>query len=88
MRPPKAWVELDAKLGLSPHGALAIPMAQKMLAGGSGVNGGGVLGFGRRLLRAPRDGIVQQLQVSSVGAVVNPVNAVFLIVPADKRLGN
>ena len=40
----------------------------------------------RRLLRAPNDGVVQQLQVSSPGAVVSPADAVLLIVPADGGL--
>ena len=39
-----------------------------------------------RELRAPVDGIVQQLQVHTVGGVVNPAERLMVVVPADAAL--
>ncbi len=40
------------------------------------------------VIRALKELADPTLQVSTVGAVVTPADAVLLIVPADKRLGN
>ena len=39
-----------------------------------------------RVLRAPVDGVVQQLQVNTVGGVVNPAERLLVVVPDDAAL--
>jgi len=39
-----------------------------------------------RLLRAPEDGVVQQLKIFTVGGVVTPAQELMVIVPADSQL--
>ncbi len=40
----------------------------------------------RTLLRAPADGVVQQVQVHTIGAVVRPADALMIVVPDGARL--
>lgn len=39
-----------------------------------------------RVLRSPVDGVVQQMQVNTVGGVVNPAERLMVVVPADVTL--
>ena len=39
-----------------------------------------------RILRSPVDGVVQQMQVNTVGGVVNPAERLMVVVPADVTL--
>jgi hemolysin D len=40
----------------------------------------------RQVLRAPMDGIVQQLQVHTIGGIVTPAQALMSLIPADGKL--